>query len=184
MHTLGMTLMSHIAEGLGKPKTFFHKWFEHDTCSTLRLQNYLPRDNCVIDSSKLSPEQQKYTTSAHTDGGFMTILSTFHYPGLQVEVIDGVFKSVRPLPNALIVNLGDSLSKISSYKLKATRHQVLDIFKERYSSPFFFEPCFLAKIPPSLDEQDEAVINAEPTYGEFIIEKCMRLYGEFKNFRP
>ena len=97
---------------------------------------------------------------------------------------DGVFKSVKPVPNSLVVNLGDSLSKITGYKLKATRHQVLDIGVERYSSPFFFEPRFTAKVPPHIDCEDEKVIEEQTQYGDFIIEKCMRLYGEFKDFRP
>ena len=77
-----MNLMTHIAEGLGKPKTFFHRWFEFDTCSTFRIIHYLPRATNVVDNSELDDEALKYTTPIHTDSGFLTILSTFNYPGL------------------------------------------------------------------------------------------------------
>jgi len=36
------------------------------------------------------------------------------------------------------------LSRITNGKLKATKHRVLDIGVERYSSPYFFEPHYCA----------------------------------------
>ena len=50
----------------------------------------------------------------------------------------------------LVVNIGAYLSKITNYKLKATLHRVLDIGKERYSSPFFLDPKFDAVLPSNL----------------------------------
>lgn len=50
--------------------------------------------------------------------------------------------TVKPRKNTLIVNLGDTLSRIVSYKVKATKHRVVDIGTDRYSSPFFLEPKF------------------------------------------
>ena len=85
----------------------------------------------------------------HTDAGFITLLCTLGYPGLQVE-IDGEFRSIRPIPNAFIINIGDMLSKITNHTLKATFHQVLDIGVDRYSSPFFLEPHYTAKIPSTI----------------------------------
>ena len=99
---------------------------------------------------KLTTEELKFTTPIHTDSGFLTLLSTFNYHGLQVDIGNGVYKSVRPVPNTLVINLGDMLSRITNYKLKATKHRVLDIGVERFSSPFFFEPNYSAKIPVSL----------------------------------
>jgi len=107
----------------------------------------------------------------------LTLLSTFNYPGLQVEVSDGVYKSVRPVPNTLVVNLGDMLSRITNYKLKATKHRVLDIGVERFSSPFFFEPHYAARIPTEVGRAtDDDVF----VYGDWVIEK-MREFGEFKD---
>lgn len=99
---------------------------------------------------KLSSEELKFTTPIHTDSGFLTLLSTFNYHGLQVDIGAGNYKSVRPVPNTLVINLGDMLSRITNYQLKATKHRVLDIGVERFSSPFFFEPNYSARIPVSL----------------------------------
>jgi len=55
-----------------------------------------------------------------------------------------VYRSVRPVPKTIVVNLGDMLSRITNGTLKATQHRVLDIGVERYSSPYFFEPHYSA----------------------------------------
>jgi len=39
---------------------------------------------------------------------------------------------------------------VTDGKLKSTVHRVLDIGRERYSSPYFFEPKFTARIPKSM----------------------------------
>lgn len=152
MHTLGIKLMSHIAEGFGKQPDYFDSWFMNDTCSTLRLIHYLPRSAGVVDSSNLSQEDLKLTTPIHADSGFLTLLSTFNFPGLQVETSEGVYKSIKPHPNVIVVNLGTMFSRITNYTLKATLHRVLDIGVERFSSPFFFEPKYSAEIPMTISE--------------------------------
>jgi isopenicillin N synthase-like dioxygenase len=88
---------------------------------------------------------KKLVTPEHADSGFVTLLNTFMFQGLQVE-INGEYKSVLPVHNTLVMNIGETLSKISGYRFKATRHRVLDIGCERYSSPFFLEPKFSALI--------------------------------------
>lgn len=93
-----------------------------------------------------------------------------------------MYKSVRPVANTLVVNLGDMLSRITNYKLKATKHRVLDIGVERFSSPFFFEPNYSAKIPVSL--VGDSVTSSEEQdfiYGDWLIDK-MREFGEYKDF--
>ena len=85
-------------------------------------------------------------TREHVDTSFLTFLTTFHYPGLQVE-INGDYKSIRPVKNSIIVNLGEIFSRMTNYRVKATMHRILDIGISRYSSPFFFEPAYYAEIP-------------------------------------
>lgn len=146
MHNLAMKLVSYLAIGMGKDRDFFNSWFEKDSLSTFRSIHYLPRAAGVVDSSKLTEEGRKLTTPEHSDSGFITLLTTFSYPGLQV-LIDGVYRSIKPEPECIVVNLGDILARITNFKLKATMHRVLDIGAERFSSPFFFEPKYTAIIP-------------------------------------
>lgn len=142
-------LVSVIAEGLGKPADFFDQWYSHDTLSTFSVNHYIPRGRSQVKNDLITGDQYKITIAQHTDSGFVTLLSTLGYPGLQVLVGDE-FKSVRPVHGAFVINIGDMLSRITNYILKATLHRVIDIGDDRFSSPFFFEPHYLARIPSSI----------------------------------
>ena len=98
MHQLSMKLLEYLAIGLGKDRHFFLEWFENDSLSTYRAIHILPRAAGIVDSSNMTDEHFKLTTPEHCDSGFITILSTLGFPGLQVQ-IDGEFKSVRPVYN-------------------------------------------------------------------------------------
>ena len=154
MLKLGMKIMGHIALSMGLSFNYFDNWFAKDTLSTLRLIHYSPR-NCNLDikQDSLSEEEMKFTTPIHADSTILTLLSTFNYPGLQVNV-NGQYKSVRPSPNSIVINLGEMFSKMTNNKFKATLHRVLDIYIDRYSSPFFLEPNYLAKIPSTLVDRE------------------------------
>ena len=69
--------------------------------------------------------------------------------------MDDKFRSVKPMPNAFVINIGDMLSRITNYILKATLHRVIDIGNDRFSSPFFFEPHYMAKIPSSILKNED-----------------------------
>ena len=170
MHALSLKLLEYLAIGLNKDRYFFHEWFQNDSLSTYRAIHILPRAAGVVNSSELSEEHFKLTTPEHCDWGFITILSTLGYPGLQVE-IDGEFKSVRPIYNQLVVNLGDIFSRITNFQLKATKHRVLDIGIERFSSPFFLEPKYLASIPSNLLNSAEEQAEPPIIFGECIVKK-------------
>jgi len=114
MHAVSLKLLEYMAIGLGKDRFFFHPWFSHDSLSTQRAIHNMPRSANLVDSSALNTEQVKLTTPEHCDTGFITILTTFGYPGLQVEY-NGEFKSVRPIYNQLIVNLGDIFNRITNF---------------------------------------------------------------------
>ena len=95
MTVVGCKLLEYIAIGLGFDRFFFHEWFEKDSLSTQRAIHILPRSAGIVDSSKLSADLFKLTTPEHTDSGFLTLLTTFGYPGLQV-LMDGEYRSVKP----------------------------------------------------------------------------------------
>ncbi len=79
------------------------------------------------------------STPAHQDSGFLTLLNTFGYPGLEIEV-DSVWYRVPPVePDTLVVNLGEQVTAMSNRRFKATIHRVLDIGEDRQS---FHKPIF------------------------------------------
>ncbi|MFF7631548.1 isopenicillin N synthase family dioxygenase [Kitasatospora sp. NPDC008050] len=87
---------------------------------------------------------------AHKDYGFLTLLLTDGVAGLQVEMPDGAFLDVPPMPGAFVVNLGELLEVATDGYLKATNHRVVSPpgGRERYSVPFFYNPRLDAHIEP------------------------------------
>ena len=146
---LGIKIAEYLALGLGKDRHFFREWFTGAPLSTFRTIKYLPRSASTVRSDALDENEIRLTTPPHCDSGFITLLATFGYPGLQVKIGDE-YRFVKPLPNHLVVNLGSTFERITNFQLKATSHQVMDIGVERYSCPFFLDPCSSSVIPSNI----------------------------------
>lgn len=56
------------------------------------------------------------TTPEHSDSTILTLLSTFNFYGLQV-FYNNEWVTVKPRKNSLVVNLGDTFSRITGYKV-------------------------------------------------------------------
>jgi isopenicillin N synthase-like dioxygenase len=85
---------------------------------------------------------------AHKDGGFLTLLLQDENKGLQVEY-DGSWVDVDPIPETLVVNIGELLELASNGYLRATVHRVVTppAGIQRISVPFFFSARLDATIP-------------------------------------
>lgn len=175
---LGVKLASYIALALGLDRTYFDRFFK-DSLSTFRTIYYKPRWDSPVKQNMLSETSMALTTPGHTDSGFITILSTLGFEGLQV-LHEGRYRSVRGKKNYFIVNFGDMLSKITNNRVKATMHRVIDIGVERFSHPFFLEPHYSAKIPTNIlvDHPNEYIV-----YGDYLVGKMTSKYSEWKNFK-
>ncbi|WP_329584411.1 isopenicillin N synthase family oxygenase [Kitasatospora sp. NBC_01250] len=97
-----------------------------------------------------APDGTGQGVGAHKDYGFLTLLLTDGVAGLQVEMPDGEFLDVPPMPGAFVVNLGELLEVATDGFLKATNHRVVSPpgGRERYSVPFFYNPRLDAHIEP------------------------------------
>ena len=85
MHDVAMKLVKCFAIGLGKKETYFDSWFQDECSSVFRAIHYLPRDTDFENQKeeiRLSADHFKLVTPEHNDSGFITLLSTFMYPGL------------------------------------------------------------------------------------------------------
>ena len=67
---------------------------------------------------------------------------------------DGSWLDVPPRPGSIVVNLGDSLANMTNGRVKATKHRVKEIGKNRYSVPFFLESGYHCQVPPRLPALD------------------------------
>ncbi|KAL6534380.1 Jasmonate-induced oxygenase 1 [Orobanche hederae] len=95
--------------------------------------------------------------SAHSDPGGMTIIfPDENVSGLQVRHGDN-WVTVKPIPNAFIVNLGDQLEVLSNANYKSVEHRVVvNSEKERVSLAFFYNPNGNTVIKPA-----EQLVTAE-----------------------
>ena len=169
--------------GLGKDRHFFREWFTGAPLSTFRTIRYLPRSQSTVRNDLLDENQLKLTTPSHKDSGFLTLLCTFGYPGLRV-LYNGEYQYVKPLPNHLVINLGKTFERITNFTLKATCHQVADIGVERYSCPFFLDPCSSTIIPSNILKPAEEQTEPSIQYGLWLVKNMKRSYGEWKDAFP
>ena len=143
-----------LALGLGLKENFFDHMFIPSTLSTLRLLCYPPR----VHPPPLVAVTEDGTVlycSSHADTGFLTMLTSFNKPGLQILCRDNTWMDVQSQPGALVVNLGEMLSEMSGHRIKATQHRVVDTRGRRYSCPFFLEPGYFGRMPVSLSDSIE-----------------------------
>ncbi|PKA63306.1 Protein SRG1 [Apostasia shenzhenica] len=80
--------------------------------------------------------------SAHSDPGGLTVLLAADdcVPGLQVRR-GHEWVPVRPLPGALIVNVGDQIQVLSNATFKSVEHRVVvNAMTDRLSIAFFYNP--------------------------------------------
>ncbi|XP_063721667.1 probable iron/ascorbate oxidoreductase DDB_G0283291 [Symsagittifera roscoffensis] len=164
MTSVSQRLLKMLSMGMGMKEDFWeHFCGRGDYMSTFRLLHYPTRTH--LKSEEIPPVAREedgtlVTTGQHSDTSFMTLLSTFQNPGLQVHLrdpkIEGAMRwvDVPNRKNCLVMNIGRLLAKLTDGELQATMHRVVDIGEERYSAPYFFEPSFFADISRTVSGQE------------------------------
>ncbi|BBM98303.1 salicylic acid 3-hydroxylase [Marchantia polymorpha subsp. ruderalis] len=97
---------------------------------------------------------------AHSDPNTITMLLQDDVGGLQVFKEDR-WIDVRPLPNALVINVGDQLQILSNGKYSSCLHRVVNNNRQaRTSIATFFSPahaCIIGPAPGLVDEVNPAI---------------------------
>ncbi|CAN5465282.1 isopenicillin N synthase family oxygenase [soil metagenome] len=140
----GDRLLSAIARHLGLAPN----WFDHaveDGNSILRLLHYPP----------IPADAPGVRAGAHEDINLITLLLGAEEAGLELLDKDGRWLAVKPPAQAMVVNVGDMLQRLTNHVLPSTTHRVVNPPPERrgfsrYSMPFFLHPApdFLIKTLP------------------------------------
>ncbi|KAI3740395.1 hypothetical protein L2E82_30824 [Cichorium intybus] len=88
--------------------------------------------------------------SPHSDATGLTILYQLtETPGLQIRK-DGKWVSVKPLPNALVVNIGDIMEIVSNGVYKSIEHRgIVQSHNERVSVATFYSSSMGTEIGPA-----------------------------------
>ena len=179
-YRLSMQLISAISSNLGMPEDHIESMFRGNHSSFLRLNYYPVCPNPEQPISRSEPTKGHLGLNRHTDAGALTILLQDHEPGL--EVYNGrAWHLIRPMNNALTVNIGDIIQVWSNDQYQAALHRVTaNSSRERFSAPFFFNPGFDANYQPLEPTVGE---NRPPVYksinwGEF---RARRAAGDYSN---
>jgi isopenicillin N synthase-like dioxygenase len=136
---LGLRLVRAFALTLGQEPEIFAPIFEPSPNFLLKLIRYPGRDSAESDQG----------VGAHKDGGFLTLLWQADRGGLQVEGPDGAWIDAPPIPDSLIVNIGELLEMASDGYLKGTLHRAVTPppGSDRVSIAFFLGASLEAVIP-------------------------------------
>ncbi|GMJ01193.1 DOWNY MILDEW RESISTANT 6 [Hibiscus trionum] len=155
---LGLKILELLCDGLGLESGYL----EDDMSETLLLvANHYPP--CPDPSLTLGLPK-------HCDPNLITILLQGATYGLQVFK-DGQWIGVRPLPNALVVNIGLQLRIVSNNKLKSAEHRVVTNSKvARTTVGLFIGSCDDSIIEPakSLTSAAEPPLYRPFRYREFL----------------
>ena len=145
MDELGRKILRAIARYLELGDDFFEDKVELGN-SVLRMLHYPP----------VPADAPGVRAGAHEDINVITLLLGAEEAGLQLKDADGEWLDIAPPPNALVVNIGDMLQRLTNHVLPSTTHRVVNPAPERrgfarYSTPFFlhFNPDFVIESLPS-----------------------------------
>ncbi len=150
MDELGRRILRAIARYLELGDDFFEDKVDLGN-SILRMLHYPP----------VPADAPGVRAGAHEDINVITLLLGAEEAGLQLKDAGGQWIDIAPPPNALVVNIGDMLQRLTNHVLPSTTHRVVNPAPERrgfarYSTPFFlhFNPDFVIESLPSTVTSD------------------------------
>lgn len=130
--SLARTLLKGFALGLNLTEDFFTKTSSQPLSRASLV--YYPSQPKELGSDQ-------FGVSAHTDFGVLTILCQDNVGGLQIQDLNGDWFHAPPIPDTLIINVADLLSRWTAGKYKSTPHRVVNNSgKERMSIVLAFDP--------------------------------------------
>ncbi|KAL0743539.1 hypothetical protein Bca4012_085052 [Brassica carinata] len=161
---LAFKLLELISISLGLPGDRLSGYFKEQT-SILRFNHYPP---C------LNPELA-LGVGRHKDGGALTVLAQDSVGGLQVgRRSDGEWIPVKPIPDALIINIGNCMQVWTNDKYWSAEHRVVvNTSKERFSIPLFFFPSHETNIEPleELISEENPPCYKKCNWGKFFVSR-------------
>lgn len=139
---LAFRLLAALSVNLGMPAGHLARSFQPAHTSFLRLNYYPVCPRPERPGHLGTPTSGHLGINHHTDAGALTVLMQDTQPGLEVYR-DGTWYGVEPLPDAMVINIGDIVQVWSNDCYQAALHRVVaSDTAERFSAPFFFNPDY------------------------------------------
>ncbi|KAM1086696.1 hypothetical protein ACFX2B_012177 [Malus domestica] len=143
---LCQNLLKYIAMSLGLKGDVFEKMFG-EAVQALRMNYYPPcsRPDLVLG---LSP---------HSDGSALTVLQQGKGNSVGLQILkDDRWVPVKPIPNALVINIGDTIEVLTNGKYKSVEHRAVTHKEEdRLSIVTFYAPSYEIEVGPMAELVDE-----------------------------
>ncbi len=153
------SILEYIMQSLGLSANLVSHCFRPYHSSFLRLNHY---PVCDKPGSADAPDEENgpYGISRHSDSGALTVLYQGDIAGLQI-LHKGKWITVEPIPNALVINIGDMVQVWTNDRYKAVVHRVAaNTKKARFSAPYFFNPSYQTDYAPL----KQLIGDAQPLY--------------------
>lgn len=175
LESTGKKMLQAIALYLGLDEFYFEDKV-HNGNSILRPIHYFPIEN---------PEEvpdDAVRAAEHGDINLITLLMGASADGLQVLRNDNQWIPITALPDQIVVNVGDMLSRHTNNKLKSTIHRVVNPPRElmktsRFSIPFFMHPrsdMDLSVLENCVDS-DNPKLYEDITAGQFLEQRLAEI---------
>jgi isopenicillin N synthase-like dioxygenase len=161
----GWHVLRAMAVALGADENFFVGQCDKPY-TNMRLTHYPPQ----------APQPDAgIGASAHSDRGIITLLLNDGNGGLHVETADGDWIDAPPDAEAIIVNVGDLMTRWSNGRFRSAIHRVVnETGYERYSIPQFHHPSYRAVIDPSKLPGVSQPLYEAVVAGEFVARGLQR----------
>jgi isopenicillin N synthase-like dioxygenase len=171
LDSLGRRVLRALALHLGLVEGFFDDKVDRGN-SILRPLHYPPIEQGDIPNVR---------AGAHEDINFITLLVGASSAGLEVLTREGQWLPITAEGDAIVVNIGDMLQRLSNHVFRSTTHRVVNPVGEsarqsRYSVPFFLHPNpdFLIETLPQCISPERPNLYPEPILSHDFLQQRLR----------
>lgn len=173
LDALGQRVLAALALNLGLAAHWFEDKVDSGN-SILRAIHYPPI---------AAPDIPNVRAGAHEDINLITLLVGASDAGLEVRTRRGDWLPITTQGDAIVVNIGDMLQRLSNHVYPSTTHRVVNpkgdaARRARYSVPFFLHPNpdFLIDVLPSCVTPDNPSRYPQPiTANDYLWERLREI---------
>lgn len=123
----------------------------------------------------------EFGVAPHTDFGVLTILRQDEVGGLEVQTADGEWIAAPPVPDTLVVNVGDLLDRWTNGYYRSTPHRVINSSgQERLSLVYAFDPNAETMIDATTVLPQQQPAFPPITAGDYLIKRFARSF-DYRN---
>ncbi|MFT5112349.1 MAG: isopenicillin N synthase-like dioxygenase [Parasphingorhabdus sp.] len=166
---LSDTIFALFATGLSLPDDYFVP-MTRKPASVMNV-NYYP---------ETQPGSEISGIGAHNDYEAFAMLWQDDVGGLQIESLQGEWQAVKPVQNALVINIGELMSHWTNDRFRATKHRVINnSTRERFSLAFFGNTNYHANIQciETCISADNPAKYPPVKAGEYLMQAIKRTYA-------